>query len=256
MTGQGSVQAQTSRDEGFQGLHDAERRMRQRLEFERYRGTSKRSLVEEYCEGDVSLFFNLDLSSEIDIHYSGTVKAGHQFDLVSNAMLVFNANASTSSVAHDRQDEFVLVGDICLVKTPKVNIPSTVRLYIGCEFFEEGRVDDLVYLSLRKCCIKRLSVFAKRKLGVLSGQSEAFDDGNPGVIQSRSQIVEGIASDECDVSKSLVDVRTFILDRVSASIRILLDARNVGFMKREDSSIKLSDMLIGPINLQPRIAKQ
>src|ERR1035437_1313855 len=236
--------------DGFEGSDDAQRRVCQHVEFMRYYAPVKRRpLWEEYRDGDVSIVFDLDVWKEIEVDQPHASKTGHRRDFISHAFLVFHANAHGTRAIDDWKQQFVFVRDIEIVKSPEVDIPSTVRLYVGGDLFEESGT-GLVYLSPRKRVIKHLRSLPERELPELSlREFESVDRLNPGVIQGGSQVVDSIASRERNIDEAISKIGAFVLDRLSSGFFLPLDGRSVIPFQREGKRLNFSDVLIGPVNL-------
>jgi hypothetical protein len=221
-----------------------------------YRNSGEgRSVMEEHRNGDLALFLYLYVRGEINTNHALAAEPGNQIPGMYPAVLVFYANVVGARVINDWQDQFVLVSDIGIVKSPQERISSRVRLYFGRDPFEESGAGP-VYLSLERRLVQRLRTIRERKLSPFGErQFERQDNGYPGVIQGRSQIVHGVSCDEGYIDQALLETGALIFDRGSSGLLVYLDGRYVMQFQRQDFGLNITDALIGPVDLMARIKK-
>jgi hypothetical protein len=151
---------------------------------------------------------------------------------------------------HDGEQQAVLVHDVQSVQTPEAIVPSLVRL---------ERVEDVQRRFAGSLCISRSAGFVlglrapDRKGGLVChrpavGEDELADEK----VEGRPEAVDGIARDRAPSRRRMfadLDAPDLV-----ARVRLILreDAVGVGFEERRDVGMKLVDVLLGPLNLDPR----
>ncbi len=85
---------------------------------------------------------------------------------------------------------------------------------------------------------------------VNEGRGNFIEGLDPSIVESASQVVDGIASNECKLTNGSC-VRGIVLDDFLSSMRIDLNSRGAAIWQTAKAVFKVSDVLIGPFELQP-----
>jgi hypothetical protein len=150
----------------------------------------------------------------------------------------------------DRQQEFVFVGDIECVKHHERVIASEVWLDLRKDAIEERGTGD-VYFSPAKRSLRfrRSPPYGKFGGADDGGRRHPLNGVDPGVIDRRPEIVDYIASDQCDLSQKRRYAREIVLDRLRRNVRIDLDAGSVTVWQGINSGCEIGNVFLGPVKL-------
>lgn len=211
------------------------------------------SLAEAYRDGKVSIILDLDPFSKVEFPKGPRPCSSETCTFF--ALLVFNANTGNPGAIDDWDEQFVLVKDIEIVKIMKEIVPSRVGFYGGTDPFAENGAGG-VYFSLGQGAFKFRSALAKRKLSVIgTRESQMRPRAYPQIIERCPEVVDRVSSDKGYSAAEIFKICAEVLESV-ASADMWLDAWNVAFFQRVNNQVKVRDVLIGPLYLEPCITKQ
>lgn len=184
----------------LQKLDSVEREIAEARKQALYRNCVPRAcFLEGYCNRELSFILNLETRCEENVvfavptAFSGLTSASMQF-----SVLVSHGDSSDVAVRFQTERKKMLIGDVQIVKSPDGTVmPSVVWLNLGHNAIPDIRTAG-VYLNPVKGALNilpRLSNWEFGMVGEFVGQ-ESTDRATPCEIQSTSQIVESIASNE------------------------------------------------------------
>jgi hypothetical protein len=235
----------------LQQFHNHQNMMR--VEAERFNHShviSRIPLLEHYLEGRASWLFDVKAPFKLDMvgeRFNGSPSiCFNDFPL-----LVFQINVANGHVVDHWNHKAVLVSGVEFVNGPDGNIPSTVRLYIAEDEFEEVRGGD-IYLNLSQGSFKAIDAGINRELCAppVTRGNQSSHRLEPRMIESTVKIMDGIPK-----SKSqLIDERSLRLCKVAfnefaASVRIHMARDHQTFFQAVDSRFNVRNVMVGPCDL-------
>jgi hypothetical protein len=152
----------------------------------------------------------------------------------------------------DGQQQAVFVDYVESMEQPKILIKSLVRLYRTQDFFRANR-HSLYFSSAKRRCVL-LGTFADREKSVSVRLTPAsFDELPSKMVQSTSEIVNGITENESNIGRNGLDLSDEKRRMVNCGYRVWLGSDSIGIRveKGLNADIKVTDMLFGPFNLEP-----
>jgi hypothetical protein len=242
----------------LQKLQDVGDVLREAREHAQYFEALKNAcFLDGYCEGSLALILNMNVALESDDVGSG-ICDGHTTSVQNLTVLISYNDSLDANVWGGFEQQEVFVKDIEFVKgIDNASLPSSVRLYVGSDFIKERRASG-IYFSPMKGCFKFLSSLADGEFGEFrtSSGDMSFDCAHPCEVKSGMEIVDGIANYQRQIQKSIFETWERVYQLLLTSLKIFLNPSSVTFFEREDSSLQLCDMFIGPINLQSGVPKR
>lgn len=231
----------------FNSLQDDKRVMGERLRY--IHEASRLLILDRYAGGKLSLLLYVQtLFKEDEVRRAMEIAGCMSRPDFSAFILHFNAANVALSQDGDEQAMFVSVVEI--VNGPDGLIPSVMRLY-DVNHQPEKMGTGHVYFSLRKPSLQLFNGFSYRKLGSIINQtgSEFFDGSKPRVIEGAFEVVNRISDHQTDVIERTL-VGKVMLDYFASGLRVNLNNSGIGCVKKFDAPFDVSDVLIGPLNLE------
>jgi hypothetical protein len=88
-----------------------------------------------------------------------------------------------------------------------------------------------------------------------SSRSVSLKSTSPRIIEGRAEIVKGISNNQGQVQESIFMFWEVMYKALVSCLTITLNCSRFSFYERQDGGIHISDMLIGPLNLESGISK-
>jgi hypothetical protein len=218
----------------------------------------KAGIRQHYVKGQLALILNLNLRIEgDDVRRIGSCLNAKSFESFTGVILHNNVLDS----GHWRQGEQnqMLVRDVELVKSVEecAVLPSFVRLYIGDEQIEDGRIRDGVYANPVERTFKVLQRSVDRKLSAFAVKSGdmLFEQSDPSEIERGSEIVNRISDDQSNVVCIFSKLQR-VYELLRSSVTIFLDRNTTTCLQRENCPLQVCDMLIGPLDLEASVPEE
>lgn len=238
-----------SLDKSLQFLHDAEDRLRVHLErVRKNRLVSLISIIERYCDGDLSLVLYLESERHWDIPRRFLMGAGSEAVGGNHSGAILRFDAANRHVKNGWDEKPVLVSNVQSVYGPYGVIPSSVGLYFVKHHLEQIP-RGLLYSVPAKGGFKLIFSQINREFGE-SPQSrggELCNGFDPGIVEGALEIVKSVPSHQCDRTPEIASLN-IVLDNLVSKLRINLDSGHVALFQQLDPPIKPNDMMIGPFD--------
>ena len=233
-------------DEMFDGLREL------RQNFSYFDMVVKSGIRQQYVKGQLSLVLNLEIRCEgNDVRrpsFSRSAVSSKYF----TAIILHNNVVNSGSWPQTEKNQ-MLVRDVEFVKdvNNSVVLPSFVRLYIGNEQVEDSRIRPGVYVNPIERTFKVFRRRVDRKLSPveIGSRDVILKHGNPSEIECGSKIVDCISDDQSDVIGVFGELQR-VYKFIRASVVIFLDSNSTTFLQRENCSLQVCDMLIGPLDFE------
>jgi len=205
------------------------------------------SIAENYRAGRLSLVCDLDISvARRGVRGDLTLHDEPVWENKILASLVYSANVLDKIKVRLGEQQHVLVDDVEVMEMPEeIASPSLVWLY-GIHDEADDCCGGLMFQSAIHGGYKFVPGLVDREFTVFVPLRK---DAVQGVVQSRAEVVQGIADDKQNIIWN--GLSRFDLDRIISSIRIVIDNYGVraSVAKFAESSVKILDMLVGPLDL-------
>ena len=244
-----------SRREILQKLHRVENKIAEALKQVKYRNALKNTcFLDRYVNEKISLILNFEVPScSEDVGFM-------RLDVDRNAFVQFTALIAYGNFANSRnwvqfKQQEVFVGNIELVKRMNdTALPSFVRLYVRENGVTEGVALRGVYFDAIQGIFHTFPSISNGECIVVrnSRRNVSLNSAGPSIIKSDSEVVDSIANDQSQLRESLFKIGRFMLNELS----IFIDCGDITLFYRRNSGLQVTDMLIGPINLESSIRKE
>lgn len=172
--------------------------------------------------------------------------------------IVLKSNSDDPSFRQQFKQKDVFVRNVDFVKIPdQATVPSVIRLYLGNDGVEERGASG-VYFDAMKGVFDLFPRLSNGEAVVARDgpRSMLVKNARPGVIESNAQIVNYIPGNKGQSQKALIEFGMFMLDEFCSSVTVSLECGNCFFFHGRDSGFQVTNMLIGPIKLEPSISKE
>lgn len=240
----------------LQKLHAVEREIAKARKQALYRNSVPNTcLLEGYCNRELSFILNLEARCVEDVVFPIHAFCRNGITSVQFSVFVSYGNSSDMTDWVEAEKQKMLIGDVQIVKSPDGTImPSVVWLNLGHDAIPESRTAG-IYINAVKGSLDVLPRFSNGEFSVVRDfvRKESADCATPCEIQSTSQIVDSITSNERQIIQSFPRIRDFVLQQVSA-LFILLDCHCTSIFERDNGGCKVRDMFLGSINLEAGIS--
>lgn len=264
MTGQGELRlgderssAEFGHSEVVKQLNDVPDLYLERVKhIQCIRELRKRSFVEEYRDGDLSLLFEVPAERNRDVVRRLFVRTPCESAL-NFPLFIFHLDALNGRVFKNGQQETVFVINVQGVDRPDSPIPSLVRFYLANDKIEKTR-NGFVYFNPAKRAFNVVSRRANRKfsLAIDTRRAKFSQNGHPCMIQSAMEIMDGIPDNQSDIGKEFVSIAEIMLQHFISTVRVDLDSSRVSLWQRGNNSFQFGDMLLGPVYFSVRTGER
>lgn len=218
----------------------------------------KAGIWHHYIKGQLALILNLNIRSERD-DVGRTCTCWSAKSLKCFTAVILHNNAVDSGYRRQGEQNQMLVRNVEFVKSVEDGavLPSFVRLYVGDEQVEDGRIREGVYANpidrtfkvFQRGMDRKLRMIAVKSVNMLSEQS------NPSEIERGPKIVNSISSDQGDVIGVLAEVEK-VYEFLIASVSIHQNSGGAGFFQRANSPLQIRNVLIGPLDFQASFSER
>ena len=239
--------------ENLDNLNDRIRIHQQRLRINHMIG--KRSIVEDYINGDLTIVCNVVAQGH------GNIPGRHLFSPPSTSgflnftSFVLCFNALNGGIVRKWNQQAMFVSDVELVNGPNSKIPSLVRFYLGRDELEQFGTGSL-YFSPIKRGMKLIGGFVNREFGEIADSrgNESLNGLEPCIVDGTLQIMDDIPEYQSYISEC-IPVGKIVFDDFISTTRINLDRSSIGIFQKKNSVVQLRDMMIGPFNFKSGISE-
>jgi hypothetical protein len=209
-----------------------------------------RSLVEQYQNGRCALICDLKISPRQVV---ADKSSSSRDNLVEHFFVsaIFNADTVDYVDVHDWKQEPMFIDVVKVVQSQQSTIPSIVRLY-GIHDEVADCYGSAMYQSAIDGRYKFIPRGFEREFSVIvvafqRPKNNLID----GVIQSRFEVVQGIANDKGKLARRRRELHNLDFENIISGLRIVLDSEYVKATYREylDFTVKICDVMFGPFNL-------
>lgn len=210
----------------------------------------QRPVSEQYIHDGLTLVCDLEFSGRrYRIQFSAAIHLhGEVFDVQARSDTIYICDGRNRD---DGQDDMVLVGDVQLVEGGEGIVAPLVGLYRVGEDVDDGLARRLYVSVCTKGAYKVIPVLPKRKLRpVVRSISDTSDQLIVHEVQRRAEIVDGVANDAGCLFGYRVGLKA---KDMAARIGVTFYPHSVkvGLEEGVEGPLKLVDVLLGPLDLEP-----
>ncbi len=243
----------------LQEFHDINDLSRKHLEQARYHERLENTcLLDGYMKGDLALIVNFNVTLEAVNMDIGIERKSSSKEFLT-VLLYYDCIDSRVRGKFESQQMFVR--DIEMVKDVQMSAVSRslVGLYFGVHPVNEIRADAAVgdmFFSVVQGRFDTMPFLMDGESQVASFNrwNSRQDKRGPCNIERGTEIVNRVSDNGRQSPQMLLKVWNLVYEALNSSLSIGLDCRSLTFFERDNSILHVNDVLIGPFNLQERIA--
>lgn len=212
------------------------------------------SRAERHVESDLAVVLELAPKGN---NFAIEVRSGEPYsERLSGTILVLQFNAFDACGSDGRNQDSMFIVDVEIVQGKNIGVTSFVTFHVIDN--EVENTGSFIYAGALKNTYNPLPrlIPIDREFGVIGPASgDLPEDFNPCDIKSGSEIVNCISSNQCKVGAQF-SIMQSVVEELFPSLSIHVQRGTMTVRRRTESLLEISDVLIGPLDLQDGIAER
>jgi len=215
------------------------------------------SILNNYVDAQFAVLLDANIPIERDDVWpnalDGRAKTVHSFTI----SLLYDNVANTRERLNTEPKKMFVANVDFVKRVDNTVLPSVVGLHGGHNHLEDFGLRSGVYVNTVEGVFQFLSSISDGELGVVQvgGGNVLLESGDPRVVKSGTQVVKGVSSDQRQFQTSIHKVWGRVDEMLVSGLTIHLDSHSVILYQRPNDLCRITDVFIGPINLESSISE-